>query len=191
MGLLPNSIQQKYTSAFAVNIVSAVVNQWTIAAAQKEAIKNTFDFIAKDEAKAGGVWGLRWLDSVRPAVISTPSYPAILRPLMFYDAGVSIGGTTAYSATTKKITVTGGTAYPKINNIQIVVNNAVDAEAYGLSKPDPTIQEAQPGDREITVSFDISWVGLRQRVLRRGTRRHGHGAGAGHGRRHDQYDVQV
>ena len=155
IGLLGLSIQQQYTSSLAINVLSAVPNQLTLTAVQKEKVLMAWEFVAKDEVRSGATWDYN--GGAAPAVISSPSYPAVLRPLMFYDAGVSIGGTPSWNGTTKKLSVSGGTAYPKIDNIQIVVNHNIDAEAFGLAKPDPTIQEAEHGNRDITVSFDISW----------------------------------
>jgi hypothetical protein len=150
------SIQQQYTSAVAINALSAVVNQMTITAAQKAAVQIGLDLIAKDEAKAGGTWDYDGTTG-SPAVLGTPSYPTILRPLMFYDAAVTINGTPSLNGSTKKISVAGGTAYPKVDNVVITIANNLDAEGFALASPDPTVQELYPGDRDITVSFDISW----------------------------------
>lgn len=154
--LLPISIQQQYTGTLAINVLSAIVNTLTIAATAKEKVMLNWEFIAKDEARSGATWDYDGSTSA-PAVITTPAYPAIQRPLMFYDAGVSIGGTPSWDGTGKKISVAGGTSYPKIDNIQFAISLNVDTEGYALNKPDPTIQEAVPGAREIAVTFDISW----------------------------------
>jgi hypothetical protein len=126
-----------------------------ITAAQKAAVALGIDLVAKDEALCGGTWDYDGVSS-SPAIISPSAYPTFIRPLMFYDALVTTGGTPAVNGTTKKMTVSGGTARSKIDNVVITINNGLDVEGFALAN-DPTVQELYPGDREITVSFDISW----------------------------------
>lgn len=156
VGLLGNSIQKIYkTSATAVgqNILSAVVSAFTITAAQKEKVVLGFTFEAKDEGLAGDTWD--YDGSACPAIVGSPTYAAVARPYMFYDARVSWGGTAALASNI--ITISGGTDYAKIQNLEIGVDMGVDTDGYGLTQ-DPTRQEVWPGNREIAVSFDISWT---------------------------------
>lgn len=155
VGLLGNSIQKIYkTSATAVaqNVLSAVVNTFTVTAAQKEKVVLSFAFEAKDESLAGDTWDHD--GSASPAVV-TPSYTATARPYMFYDATVSWGGTASIAA--NKITIAAGTDYAKVQNVEVVADLGVDTDGFGLTT-DPTRQEIWPGNREITCSFDISWT---------------------------------
>lgn len=155
VGFLAISAQQKYNATLGINVLGAAVNGVTIAAASKEEVKLDFDFIAKDEAKCGGTWD--WSGAASPAVVASPSYPTVGRPLMFYDALITMGGTPALTDATNKIAVSGGTAYAKLRNLSVALGHNLDADAFGLTQ-DPTIQEISPGDRTIEVSFDISWT---------------------------------
>jgi hypothetical protein len=147
--------QIKHKSDLARNVLGAVPNGLTISAAIKEAAKLTFDMLAKDEAKAGGVWDYDGV-TASPEVIALPSYGTLRRPLMFYDAGVVIGGTPALSGTTQKLSIAGGTTYTKVNAIEFAINNNLDADGFGLVA-DPTVQELGPGNRDIQVTFEMSW----------------------------------
>lgn len=153
--MLALSIQQQYSSTVAINVLGAAVNAATLSAATKEEAKLDFDFLAKDEAKAGGTWDFD--GSASPAVIAiTNQYPTLSRPLMFYDSAIVFGGTPSLNNTTKKISIAGGSANVKLRNLSIALNHNLDADAYGLVQ-DPTLQEISPGDRSIEVSFDVSW----------------------------------
>ncbi len=156
VGLLGNSLQKIYkASATAVgqNVLSAVVSSFTITAAAKEKVVLGFGFEAKDEGLAGATWD--YDGSACPAVVGSPTYAAVARPYMFYDARVSWGGTAALASNI--ITISSGTDYAKISNLEIGVDLGVDTDGFGLTD-DPTRVEIWPGNREITVSFDISWT---------------------------------
>lgn len=152
LGFLAISAQQKYTSTLGVNVLGAAINALTIAAATKEEVKLDLDFLAKDEALCGADWDFDGSES--PALVASPSYPTVGRPLMFYDAAIALGGTPAFNDTTNKLSVSGGKAYSKIRNLSLALNHNLDADTFGLVQ-DPTIQEISPGDREIEVSFDL------------------------------------
>lgn len=153
--LLGLSIQEIYSASLGLDILSATVNAVTINAAVKEAVKLTFELEAKDEALAGGTWD--YSGGAAPALVASPGslYPAIARPLMFYDAAIVIGGTPSIAS--KIISVAAGTAYVKVANVEIKIDNGLDTDGYGLVA-DPTRQELPPGNREITCKFEISWT---------------------------------
>lgn len=153
---LPLSIQEQHNATLGFNYLSCAVNSWEIKTATKEEADLSFDLIPKDEAIAGGVWDYDGV-TASPALVSSPSYPTLARPLMFYDASIIIGGTPALDGTSKKLSLSGGTAYTKLRNVSIKGNHNLDADAFGLAAPDPTIQEINPGDRAIELSFDVSW----------------------------------
>ncbi len=156
VGLLGNSIQKIYkTSATAVaqNVLSATVSTFAVNCTSKEQVKLEFGFEAKDEGLAGDTWDYN--GGACPAVVGSPTYPAVARCYMFYDARVSWGGTAALASNI--ITISAGTDYAKISNLEIGVDMGVDTDGFGLTE-DPTRQEIWPGNREITVSFDISWT---------------------------------
>lgn len=157
-GLLGLSVQKIYKSSATTvgqNLLSAVVNSFTITAAQKEKVMLAFAVEAKDESLAGDTWD--YDGSASPATVANPDtlYPAVARPYMFYDARVSWGGTAALASNI--VTITSGVDYAKIQNLEIVVDLGVDTEGYGLTS-DPTRQEIWPQAREITITFDISWT---------------------------------
>lgn len=156
VGLLPLSMQQQYSASVALNILSAVVTSMTISAVAKEKVGLNFALEAKDEALAGGTWDYDGVTS-SPAVISSPSYPSVTRPFMFYDGTVQIGGTASISSNI--ISLSGATAYPKTNNFEVGLDLGVDTDGFGITT-DPTQQELWPGDREITVSIERSWTDL-------------------------------
>lgn len=159
-GLLGLSIQKIYkTSAaqLAQNFLSCVVSTWTITAAKKEKVMLNFGIEGKDEGLAGGTWD--YDGSACPAVTGTPSalYASKARPFMFYDGTVTIGGTPSLDDPSNVISIGGGTDYAKIENVEISVALNLDTDGYGITA-DPTRQEIWPGNRDITVSFDISWT---------------------------------
>lgn len=150
------SIQNVFREGLtAQNILSALVNTWTITAANKEIVNLEFAMLAKDEAVVGNNWD--YDGSATPTYVSNPGtlYPTLYRPFMFYDAQILIGGTP--SETGNIISVSGADDYAKVLSTTITVDNGLDAEGYGVTT-DPTRQEIWPGNREITVTFDISWT---------------------------------
>jgi len=147
--------QVKYKSDLARNVLGATPNGLTIGAAIKEPVKLTFDMIAKDEALAAATWDFD--GSASPAVIASPTYGTLRRPLMFYDASVTAGGTPSLNSGTKKISIAGGTAYTKVNSMEIAINANLDADGFALSS-DPTVIELGPGSREIKVTLEMSWT---------------------------------
>ncbi len=147
--------QVKYKSDLAVNVLGATINSLTISAAIKEAVKLTFGFSAKDEAPAAGLWDFD--GSASAAVVASPTYATLQRPLMFYDAAIVMGGTPALNGTTKKLSLGSGTSYTKLSSAEITINPNLDEDGYGLVA-DPTVQELYPGNREIGLTFDISWT---------------------------------
>ena len=149
------SIQHKHSATLGFNYLGCAVNSFEIAVATKEAAKLSFELLPKDEAICGGVWDYDG-STASPAIVSSPTYPTLGRPLMFYDAAIVMGGTPALDGTTKKMTISGGTTYTKLRNLTIKGSNNLDADAFGLVN-DPTLQEILPGDRTIEVSFDMSW----------------------------------
>ncbi len=158
VGLLGLSIQKIYKASATTsgqNVLSAVVNSFTITAAAKEKVVLAFGLEAKDEGLAGDTWD--YDGGACPALVANPStlYPAVARPYMFYDARVSWGGTCALASNI--VTVTSGVDYAKIANLEIVVDMGADTDGYGLTS-DPTRLEIWPQAREITVNFDISWT---------------------------------
>jgi len=156
-GLLGISIQQHFNGTLAQNTLSAVASSWTIAAAVKEQVRLTFAFIAKDEARVGEDW--EYGGGASPSLVANPGslYPAIARPLMFYDATLTVSGTPSYNDTTNVISVSGGLAYAKALSCEIALNNNVDADGFGLTN-DPTVKEVWPQAREVTVTFEMSWT---------------------------------
>lgn len=165
-GLLPNdaaahkglSIQQIYSAAVALNVLSAYVNSMTLTAAIKESAQIEFEMEAKDEALAGGTWDYN--GGASPAIVSVPAYAALsLRPFIFYDAVIVAGGTASLNDAQNKIAIAGGTTYSKIENLEIGMSLNLDTDGFGLAQ-DPTRQSLAPGERVISAKFDIDWTDL-------------------------------
>lgn len=165
-GLLPNdaaghdglSIQQIYSAAVGLNVLSAYVNTFTLTAAVKEAAQIAFEMEAKDEALCAGTWDHD--DGASPAIVSVPAYAALsLRPFIFYDATIVAGGTASLDAVENKIAIAGGVTYSKIENLEIGIALNLDTDGFGLAT-DPTRQSLVPGERVINAKFDIDWTDL-------------------------------
>jgi hypothetical protein len=148
------SLQQQYNSSFGVNVLGAAVNAVTIDAITKQQVGLTFDMIAKDEAECGGTFesGAASVAAISPAV-----YPTLNRGFLFYDALIHIGGTPALGGTDRKLSLSAPTTVAKLRSLSIKISNNLDADAYGLTM-DPTLIEQSPGDRNIDVTFDMSWL---------------------------------
>ena len=165
-GMLPDdaaghdglSIQQIYSDAVALNILSAYVNTFTLTAAVKETAQIAFEMEAKDEALAEGTWDHD--GSASPAIVSVPAYAALsLRPFIFYDATIVAGGTASLDDTENKIEIAAGTTYSQIENLEIGMAFNLDTDGFGLTT-DPTRQSLVPGERVISAKFDIDWSEL-------------------------------
>ena len=150
------SIQQQFGGSVNLNILGAVCKAFKITAAAKSQAQLNFDFEAKDEAPAGGTWDYNGAAS--PAVVTPVVYTSPVRPLMFYDCEVKLGGTCSYSGSTGKITVSGGAATKLIGTVDISVDLGLDSEAYALATPDPTRQWFYPGNRAIAITLDVLWL---------------------------------
>ncbi|HLF28228.1 MAG TPA: hypothetical protein VJG32_18005 [Anaerolineae bacterium] len=148
------SVQKIYTSTLARNILSAIPNQVTLSFAAKEAAKLIFDAPAKDIVRAEQLWDS--LGTASDAVIASPTYPAVRRPLYFYDAQITIGGTPSLDLATNKIAIADGDVVTKVHNIQVVINHNLDTDAFSLMR-DPTILELVWGARNIQITLDVSW----------------------------------
>jgi hypothetical protein len=147
------SFQQQWGGATATNILSAVMKAFKITAAAKAQVQVGWDFEAKDESIPGGMWD--YDGSAAPALVATPTYWAPIRPLMFYDCAVKLGGTT--SLVGHKITVSGGSTIKLLGTVDVGVDLGLSADDYALASPDPTRQELMPGNRTITCTLDMLW----------------------------------
>lgn len=156
LDLMSVCLQQQYTPTIGVNVLSAVINQLTLKAAKKDVAQLTFDVAAKDTARCGQNWDYNGTAS--PALISPTSlYPTFVRPFMFYDAEVIVGGTVSLDDIENKIEISGGTTYSQVENVEITVNANLDTDAFADTQ-DPTVQSLRPGNRDVAVKFDIDWA---------------------------------
>jgi hypothetical protein len=152
------SIQQQYSSTVGLNFLSNVMKAFKITAASKSQVQLGWDFEAKDEALMGVTNYWDYDPTVAsPAALSTPAYATAMRPLMFYDCLLKLGGTVALS--TKKLVVTGGTQTKRIGTVDISADLGLTTDDYVLAQ-DPTRQELMPGNRVIAVTFDVLWSDL-------------------------------
>lgn len=147
------SFQQQWGGSTATNILSAVMKAFKITAAAKAQVQLGWDFEAKDESLVGGTWD--YDGSAAPSLVASPSYPSPLRPLVFYDCTVKLGGTA--SLVGHKITVAGGTATKLLGTVDVGVDLGLSTDDYALAAPDPTRQELMPGNRAISCTLDVLW----------------------------------
>lgn len=160
-GILPDdpanvaslSAQTQWSGATGVNYLGLVLNSLTISCRAGEAARLSADWIARDEAKVGGVWDYDGL-TASPAIIATPTYFAATIPyLIFTGASIVSGGTPTLDPTKKYYTIAGGTVESGIEGFTMTIENNVDARVlFGA----PTPQQAVAQDRDITFSFDYA-----------------------------------
>lgn len=155
-GVVGLSMQGKYSAALGLNVLSAVPSKWTFTMAAKQAAMVAIDLLAKDEARVGQNWDYTASPS---SAILNHTYPTMMRPLMFYDATLILGGTPTLSGTTKLWSIGSGTTYSKFSLVEVSVDLGLDADAFALTT-DPTIQEAFPGHRTISIKLESSWTDL-------------------------------
>ncbi len=149
------SMQHKRSTAIATNVLGAIINSITLSVVQGEVATFEMEWLAKDEAPAGGTWDFD--GSASPAVIATPSYiAATLIPFRFFDAVLILGGTP--TLTLKKYTVAGGVAQVKVQSVEIAIANNLEQAHFLSADPTPGVIHAQ--NFEATVSMDIDQSAL-------------------------------
>jgi len=151
-------MQGQYSATRCLNVLSAVATGMTLTAAAKAPAMWAWDLIAKDEARNGSTWDFDGTSAPAIIAVAAGDYD-VTRPLMFYDAVLTLGGTPTFNNTTKLWTIGSGTDYCKFDMVEIGFDFGLDAEGYGLCQ-DPTVQELWPGPRTISVTLESSWTDL-------------------------------
>ncbi|KAB2862267.1 MAG: hypothetical protein F9K46_07285, partial [Anaerolineae bacterium] len=117
------SAQIKRSAAIATNLRGLVIDKITIKAVAGEVVSFMLDFLAKDEAPAGGTWEAD--GSASEAVIASPTYiGATLVPYRFFNAALVIGGTP--SILSNVYSIAGGTTLALAESLEITLENNLD-----------------------------------------------------------------
>lgn len=150
MQLASLSAQIKRSAAIATNLRGLVIDKITIKAVAGEVVSFMVDFLAKDEAPAGGTWDAD--GSASAAIIGTPTYiGATLVPYRFFNAALILGGTP--SLTSNVYSIAGGTTIALAESLEISIENNLDAPHFLTSDPTPGVIVGQ--DFNVTVKLDI------------------------------------
>lgn len=157
-GLLGLSMQGQYSTTRALNALSCVATKLTLTAAAKQPAYWSIDLLAKDEVRNDGTWDNDGTGAPAIIAVSASDYDTT-RPLMFYDATLVLGGTPSFTDPTNLWSIAAGTTYSGFDMVEIAFDLGVDADAFSLQS-DPTIYEAWPGPRSITVRLESSWTDL-------------------------------
>lgn len=150
MQLASLSAQIKRSATIATNLRGMVIDKLTLKAVAGEVVSLMMDFLAKDEAPAGGVWDADGSGSA--AVIGTPTYiGATLVPFRFFNAALVLGGTP--SLTSNVYAIAGGTTITLAESLEISIENNLDAPHF--LTPDPTPGKIVGQDFNVTAKMDI------------------------------------
>ncbi|MBC7105529.1 MAG: hypothetical protein H5T97_06305, partial [Firmicutes bacterium] len=146
------SIQAQWNASQAVNFLGVVIDKLTISAKAQEPVMLSADWLARDEAPAGGVWDYDG-QTASPAIIANPAYFAnTIPPFLFLGASLVTGGAPTLDPTDKFFTIAGGTARTGIDNLELTLENGLDAPVF-LGGPTPGV--IVPQDRKVSGKFDI------------------------------------
>lgn len=141
---------QALRNSNAQSFKGVLFNRLTFNCQAGEALTLDMDWIARDEASAGGTW----LDdgAAAPSALTPAYFPTSVPAFMFHSAQLFVGGTTTLDAGKKIYTITGGTEYVGIDMAEVVIENNLDAKIlWGLKVPRNVIG----GDRAATGRFDM------------------------------------
>lgn len=143
------SIQAQWSSSIGVNILGAAIDKLTLSCAVGEPVTLSADFMALDEALAGGTWES---GDASPALVATPTYfSRAIKPLIFTGAALVMGGTPSLDPTSKQYSISGGTEVAKLRSLEWTLENGLDA---GVFLGDPTPGLIAPGERAVSFSFE-------------------------------------
>lgn len=160
LGIL--SGQLIHSKALGISLLAMVISSIEVQMASKELVQLTFNYEARDKARsATGANATLWdsLGSASPALVvptGVALYEPVVRPLAFYDGLIETGGTMVYDNTKNTITITTGVPLAKVLSITITIDAGLDTDGYSLIA-DPTRSEFAPGDRDISVSMEVSF----------------------------------
>jgi hypothetical protein len=151
------SLQKRYGVDRAESIKGCKITRLTLGARIREFATCSLEFVGKDTVMSGADPGT-WADgSAAPAVVDPVPYPASRpRAFTFYQGVLRLGGTVALTA--GELVVSGGTAYPMMDNIELTMNTNVGTDAYGINLGDRTIQQADEGQVALGIRFDPNWA---------------------------------
>lgn len=167
-GFIPNdlaalgmlSAQFVHSTTLGESILAMVINSIEIRCVSKELVQLTYNYEARDKARSAAAANATLWDSLGTAspalVVPSTMYAAVARPLIFYDGIIETGGTLTFTDASNVITIASGVALAKILAITITIDVGLDTDGFEITT-DPTRLEFAPGDRDITVSMDVSF----------------------------------
>lgn len=146
LGLSVQALRNGHAQSFK----GVLFNRMTINCAAGEEMTLDFDWLARDEAAAGGTWEDD--GTAAPAALMPAYFPASTPAFLFLGATLTVGGTPTFDSITNTYTITGGTEYTGIEMAEVAIENNLDARIFfGLSVPRNVIGQ----DRAVTGRFDL------------------------------------
>ncbi len=150
-----------HSTSLGISVLAMVISSVEVQMASKELVQLTFAFEARDKARSAAAANATLWDSLETAspalVVPAGSlYEPVARPLAFYDGIIETGGTLVYTNASNTITVSSGVALAKVISCTITIDAGLDTDGYSLIA-DPTRTEFAPGDRDITISMEVSF----------------------------------
>lgn len=148
------SFQKRYKGTVAESIRGGKLNGYTIGARAKEFATVELRWIAKDSAGSGGKWAD---DTDAPFVVDPVPYLASEPDKLKFNEGVlAIGGSAAI--VDGEIVISGATDRCEFDNLQLVVNNNLSNNGFGVCLGDVTVQSVDEGIRAITMQFEPNFA---------------------------------
>jgi hypothetical protein len=150
------SIQKRYDTSISESARGVKINQVTIGARTREYATCSIDVVAKDVTTDGSTWSDATSAPTALSLGAITYEPYYVEPLKFYQGVLKIGGSSV--VTSGEIVVTSGTSQNDFDNIELVINENISTDAYGVNLGDRTVQSLDEGRREITVRFDPNFA---------------------------------
>lgn len=114
-------------------------------------------FTVPVNVSVGGTGGT--VTEIAPAVIDPVPYDVDEPEKLRFDEGVLIlGGSKAL--TSGEIVLTGGVERCEFDNIQLVLDNGLSNDAFGVCLGDPTVQDIIEGTRAISLRFEPNFAAV-------------------------------
>lgn len=151
-----------HSTSLGISVLAMVISSIEIQCASKELVQLTFAFEARDKARSAAAANATLWDSLgtaSPALVVPTGlllYEPVVRPLAFYDGLIETGGTLTYTDVSNLITIASGVALAKVISCTITIDAGLDTDGYDLTA-DSTRTEFAPGNRDITVSMEVSF----------------------------------
>lgn len=148
---VPNGLSvQVLRNGNAQSFKGLLVNRITFNCAAGDILMLDMDWLARDEAPAGGLW---FDDGTAGPAAETPAYfAAAIEAYRFHTAELYVGGTPTLDVPSKTYSIAGGTKYEGIERAEVALENNLDARLFwGSQVPRNVVGQ----DRAVTGSFDL------------------------------------